>query len=152
MDLDFCSVCGLVHGKFSVLMALANRSEGIVLLANRKRIFDLTRGVSAKVKMLVFIYHLKTSFEQGYLIEEVFSRYRCSWVTFSNATVDIISTSTNAVSLALNTKQLLIIYKLHSVIISWCNCNNSKKYIYIHCVNFEVKTEDMFEFIFFPNT
>ena len=42
MDLDFCSVCGLVHGKFSVLMALANRSEGIVLLANRKRIFDLT--------------------------------------------------------------------------------------------------------------
>ena len=99
--------------------------------------------------MLVFIYHLKTSFEQGYLIEEVFSRYRCFWVTISSATVDIMPTSTNAISLVLNTKHLLIIYKLHSVIISWCNCNNSKKYICIHWVNFEVKTYDMFEFIFF---
>lgn len=34
--------------------------------------------------MLVFIYHLKTSFEQGHLIEEFLSRYRdVLWLRFS---------------------------------------------------------------------
>lgn len=138
----------LIGSGNSFLYALANRSEGIVLLANRKRILDLAREGSAKVKTLVFIYHLKTSFEQGYLIEVLrgsFSLSLCSLVTFFNATLEIIPTSANRrliFSLVLNTKQLLIIYKFHSVIITWCNCNNSKKCIYVFndCVNFKVKT------------
>lgn len=58
-----------------MLHALTNHSGGVVLLANWKRILDFTREVSAKVKMLVFIHHLKTGFEQGHLIEEFLSRY-----------------------------------------------------------------------------
>ena len=80
--------------------------------------------------MLVFIYHLKTSFEQGHLREEKLFRYR---YTFFNASVEIVPTSSNRrliFSLVLKTEQLLIIYILHLVIISWYKCNNSKN-IYI---------------------
>jgi len=74
----------LIGSRYSVLLALTNLIGGVVLSANQKRILDRTREVSAKVKMLVFIYHLKTSFEQGHLIEEFLSRYRdVLWLRFS---------------------------------------------------------------------
>lgn len=62
-------------------------------------------------------------------------------------------------SLVLCTKQLLVIYILHSVINSWYNCNRSKNNdisvlnAFINFVDFKkVKTDHIFLSLFFRNT